>query len=790
MQLLKVAAGEAVRLVLRGRSPAVLVTLVLAPALGVVVPALSLVGRLWFGGPPYVDHPETVVRIRGLESYEDYERFRGTATTVDLAAYTVGLASIGAPPHALSIRLQCNTPNYWTLLGVRPLAGRFFSERDIRAFGADLAVVSQSLARRQFEREERALGGTIAIRGTIYSIIGVAPADFAGASWQPVDAWIPHVADYDRCSEFSRPSQTGSTSFQVDVIGRLRPSFTIASAAGEVAAAQADSRNERRISVVPIVEFGRSLVRRDGTVLWWFVGGACVALLMAWSNAVAFFSMTALSRRHEQSVRMAVGASPQQLMAPLLGEAAVAAVACMGLAWLFSRGTVLVVRSFFPLPVAQAVGSGWWTWVLLMALTLVACAASAVLPAVAVARTNLAPFLASAGRSNQRVGRMRRAALIAQVATAFALLVVAGLFWRSVASLEEAVGYNVDQMIVLTVDPLRSVYYGDADVQPLRTELRRSLSHHPDVLRAVLASYGPFDTSAHVKVFVRVDQGTKPLSTALNFVSPGYFSATGLRLLQGRDFGAWDGVGASPVVILSEDAAQKVLGMTDVVGRCVYVGASPQCAQIVGVSAATRSRIITQSVPEAFVPLDQQSLYQSPFVGRAVLLTCKDPRRSRPALATSAQATAPGVPLALDRPTELADPQTRRWRLGVAVFGLVGASTIVLALIGVHASLCLIVRRKVPEIGVRLALGASRCQIAGQVCLQAAKWIFIGWGAGTLLAVMLTHALRSILFGVDGVDPTSILAASALLWPASLLSSMLSAWSASRVEPSQCLRAE
>ncbi len=790
MRLLKAAVAETARLLLRGRSPVVLVTLVLAPALGVVVPAVSLVGWLWFGSPPYVVHPETVVSVRGLESYQDFMRFRDTAATIDLAAYSVGLASLGAPPNALSIRLQCNTPNYWALLGVRPVAGRFFSDQEIRASGTDLAVISQGLARRQFGREERALGETVAIRGTIYSIIGIAPADFAGTSWQPVDVWIPLVADYDRCSEFGRQLQLGSMSFAVDIIGRLRPSFTSASAASEITAAQTDSRRQPPVSVVPIAESGRSILRRDGTVLWWLVGGACVALLIACLNAVAFFSIATMSRRHEHAVRMVLGASPLQLVAPLLGEAAGAAIASVALAWLASRGTMLVIGSFFPLPVAHVVSSGVLPWGLLVALTLMACAASAVIPAFSLVRADLIPFLGGSCRWTERVGRMRRAAVIAQVATAFALLVVAALFWRSVVNLEQAVGYNIDQMIVLTVDPHRSVYYGDADVQALRRDLQRSLSQHPDVVSAALASHGPFDTSPHVKVFVRIDQASKPLSTTLNFVSPGYFSATGLRLLHGRDLLPSDGPGASPVVVLSEDAAKEVLGGTDVVGQCVYVGACRQCSRIVGVAAGTHSRIITRLVPEAFVPLDQQSFYQIPIVGRAILVMCKDPRRSKVVLGTVAQAAAPGVPVAIERPGELADPQTRSWRLGVAAFGLVGASTIALALIGMHASLRIVVRRRVPEIGVRMALGASRGQIAWWVSLQAARWLSIGWCAGTILAVILSRALRSMLCGIDGVDVSSFLAASGLLVPAGLFATVHSAWFAARVDPGQCLKAE
>jgi cell division protein FtsX len=375
-----------------------------------------------------------------------------------------------------------------------------------------------------------------------------------------------------------------------------------------------------------------------------------------------------------------------------------------------------------------------------------------------------------------------------QVAIAFALLLVAGLFSRSAANLRTGLGYDIENAVCVRLDPNRSAYDDDEDLQPARDLVRAQLQRHPAVVAVALAEHAPLAGGRFT--FGRAEPGGRPAHIGMHLVSPEYLQAVGGSLLKGRNLAGSDVAGSVPVALVSDTLARELWATTDAVGRCLFIGRRGECTQVVGVVRGMRQREIDKPLAAAFVPLTQRALYPSPFVGRILLVRLRHSHDGAGIVQQAVKAAAPELASEVMSLEALTDPHTRSWRLGATAFGFIGALTFALAVFGVYCSLSLLVHQRTPEIGVRVALGATRGRIFGMAIVHGLSLLTAGWALGTGLAVGLARLVQNLLFGVTGLDITTFIVGSAGLYLVGLLACGLPSYRAARLDALVAMRSE
>lgn len=727
------------------------VAFVLAPAVGLNAAALNLVATLMFWHPAHVADPSRLVEVSGVEDRDGLTRLSNWARTVDVGGYYQAKMTLGSPPESQTIRVQCVTPNYLLLLGARPHVGRFIEERD--GARAQLAVLGYGFWHTRFAAQPSALGTHLRLRDRSYTVVGVAPPGFSGVDAQLVDVFIPLD---DVCA-----TVPGFASLQVHVIGRIRTGFSQADTAAEFATFLPSTPDaQRRLRIETLRTARRGVLRRDEDLLLWLGFGALIVLVTACLNASALFSIVALRRRREIAIRHALGAGRRQIAALLTLEGlCTALLCCLGGSFAAHLCSALLFNYYPVRTTAVTFHAEAVLMTLLATLAIGACALSSAIPAFYGSRLEPVAVLKADSPGFTSGGRPRNCVLVVQVAFAFALLVVAALFERSLVNVQSAVGFEPEHVVLVTIDPYRAAGDDDSAIQDARDAVLRELKRFPWVADAALASFAPLDEAVRSYVMVQAPGAGAHLA-ALNVVSPAYCRTLGTRVLRGREFSPEDTRGGAPVAMASEELALRVWHSTNIIGECLKIQRSADCTRIVGVTQSMRSRTILSPSPELFVPVAQQSVYRLRFPGRTLLVRLNSGTRRAGDVSAAVRAAAPNVASEVVTLSALSDPYTRSWRLGATVFGLVGVLTFALGLAGVGVSLALVIRERTPEIGIRVALGATRTRVFATVWLDGMRLVTAGWLVGAILAVALTHLVRRMLFGLSSVDVATFLAAS------------------------------
>lgn len=702
---------------------------------------------------PHIAEPERVVQIEGFTSTDDAASFAGASRTMDVAHYRASMVDLDLDTAGQTIRVECGSPDYLRLLGPRPVVGRFFDSR-VQAEDPHLAVLGGGFWKRHFGGRQGVVGSSLSVRGGRYWIIGVAPVGFTGADMRPVDVWLLAVNGNAACSNLGAGAVSG-----VNVVGRLKTGYSLAHASAEVSDFETSTpqyRDHQRI--VPIADSSREALGSNSAILSWLIGGAAAVLLVSIGNAIGLYAIHAIQRRREYAIRWALGESGSRRV----GRAALETASTAGLCALVGGFTALVAHSSLSayfLPYLSPGRGGWRLWATVAILGITSTVVSGVVP-VLQPRIGSVPsdLREQPGDAGPR-GGLRPAVLIGQVGFAFSLVVVSAMFWRSILNVGDVVGYDLTHTAAITLDPHDSVHGDDREVQPLRDALFRQLGASAVVARAAKASYAPLGPFARSFMIVRAEGSRHGVATSVNAVSGEYFETLGVRLLKGRTITVADTTGSAPVVVLSEEVARHLWGTTEVVGRYACLKESG-CARVVGVCQSMRSRTITSPTLETFVPETQASLHGLRRIGRTILVSFLDRRTGIVVAETMSRTVASGTPVRVEALWDVAAPFTRSWRLGVTVFGSIGALAFVLAIGGVYSSLTLMVRQRSLEIGVRMALGASPAQVLRSVLAEGIRLVGAGWFLGTGVASVLVRLLRSLLFGLSSIDGPTFLAAS------------------------------
>jgi putative ABC transport system permease protein len=702
---------------------------------------------------------------------------------------------------------------FFATLGLHPRIGRLLSPADDRrGCGSPGVVLSDSFWQREFGGRPSALGRTINLEGHPFEIVGVTPRTFFGVEvGRGFDAALPLCAEPLVTQE--KPRIEDRQQWWLSAIGRLRPGWTVEQASAQLSTIargifestlppQYDAVDAKRylgfrLEVLSAASGVSSLRRRYESPLWLLLATSGLVLMIACANLANLIVARATVRQREMAVRLALGASRGRLIRQLLAENLLLAVAGAvfggALAQALSRGLVSFLGtqgSRWSLDLTP----DWRVLAFTTALASLTCVVFGLAPALQAARTSPGEAMKSSGRGmtagRRRLG-VRRALVISQVALSLVLLVGALLFVRTLRNLQTVdTGFARDHILVSEID-LSPLKLPVARRTSYKKELLERLRAIPGVLSAADAKIVPVSGSGWNES-VNIP-GTALLRKFANFnrVTPGYFRTLGTPLLAGRDFSDSDALSAPPVAVVTETFARKFLAGGTPVGRSLAViqqgGRPDRVYQIVGLVKDTKYADLREDfAPIVFLPAAQDD---EPDTFMHVVLRTEQPISG---LVASVKRIAADASPALVLNFRVFETTIResllRERLMATLSGFFGFLAALLATIGLYGVISYMVVRRRNEIGVRMAMGASRRDVLALILREAGTLLGIGLAIGTGLALLAGSAARTLLFGLTPSDPATIGIAVVSLAGIAAAASFLPAHRAATLDPMQALR--
>ncbi len=723
---------------------------------------------------------------------------RSFASMAALRWTNVNIATEESPEHVLAVQA---THDFWDVFGVQPALGRTFTaEEDIP--GRDgVVVLSDGLWRSRFRADSSIVGREIRLNGQPSTVLGVMPADF-----DPFDAgealWFP--------AAFTEARRQMHDEHYLMVAARLAPGVTRTAAQREMDRVarvmkerfpQENARGE-----ITVRQFSAVVVSGDVRArLLILLGAVGFVLLIACANVANLLLARGTGRLRELGVRAAIGAGQRRLVRQLLTESLVLSVlgALAGglLGWAGMRALIAAAPPGVPrLGLISVDGTTGLFGAAIAVVSAVLCGAA---PALRIVRRDLFGTLRSGGRGT--VGgsdRARDILVAAEVALAFALLAGAGLLVRTAISLaRDGPGYHPEGVLTALVT-LPPTDYGDSE-GPRRTfiELSRALKEQPDIVASALSSQVP--TGPGCCGFIGLIPEGRALAvessiqTVLRIVTPGYFGAMGIRLARGRDFDSRNVTGGNRVMVVSERFARLAWPDEDPIGRrvacCEGSDADPMWKTVIGVAADVKSRGPGREPwPEFYLPLAQAPAVSFSWIQNTLALVARsrggEMQSSARAIRNAVASVAPGVPVWDVRSMEdRVRGSFATSRFNAQLLAVLGFMGLALAIVGIYGVVAYYAKRRTHEIGLRMALGASRRNVLALVTGQGILPVLFGLVIGGALAAASTRVLRNALFGVKPGDPITFVIVAAVLLSAAVLAALVPARQATRLDPGQIL---
>ena len=804
-----------------GRSPGFTAAAVASLALGIGANTLifTFLNALFLTPLP-VAAPERLVALYSTDPQNpgflelSYPNVRDLAQRVGAfsgtAAYRNASASLEEGGEAEVVHGEIVSGGYFDVLGLRPTRGRFFlPEEDLGAEGPAVVVLSHGLWRRRFGGDPGLVGRAIRLNGRAFTVVGVAPEEFAGLALlaEPPDLWLPAALHGAVLTGAEGKGFTRRGGRQVAAVARLRPGVGIESARAELEAAARELEREHPeanqglgLAAVPLAQATihpgeRERYVRSGALLAAVVG---LLLLVAGANVANLLLARALARRREIAVRLSLGAGRGRLARQLLAEGALLGLlgGAVGLALAaVGRKVLWALRPpFFPDSLHPALDARVLGFTLAVALGTGLLFGLA--PVLQSFRLDLASALtnqagAMGARRAPAVGAGLRGALVAgQVALSLVVLAGAGLFLRSLAKAEGTdPGFERERLFVIPVD-LGGRGYEEARAQEFYRRVVERVSAVPEVRSAAVASrflLVPGGQRVSLEVEGRQPPGFAGLLIGVNRVGPGYLETAGIPLRAGRGFTAADRLGAVQVAVFNETLARWLWPEGSAVGKRFHFSGDPVPTEVVGVAADARyGDLGEEPQPYVYVPVAQN---YSPVM-MVHVRTRGDPALAVGAVRREIQALDRSLPL-LEARTIGQIRERALWapRMGAGLLSVFGLLAAALAGLGIYGVVSYSIGQRRREIGIRLAVGAGRPQVLGLVLGQALRPVAAGLAAGLAAALALARLAAGLLFGVTAADPAAFAAATLLLAAVALAAVYLPARRASGLDPVAALRA-
>jgi putative ABC transport system permease protein len=727
-------------------------------------------------------------------NFEDW-RARSKSFSSMAAMQHVNMTLTGAgEPERLPVKRI--TATLLPMLGVRLDQGRNFSGSEDIAGAEGVAILSAGHAARKFP-EQDAIGQVVQLDQKSYTVVGVLPRRFE--LFQPADVYVPFWPWAANLPD-DRGWHPG-----IFPLARLKPGVSLEQARTEMdgIARQLEkefpeSNKNTRVLVTPARDV---LVQNVRPAILMLTGAVVLVLLIACANVANLLLARAVDRQKEIAVRVALGASRFRIVRQLVVESII--LACVGATagLLLSAWGVSFLTSAAPtlLPRAQSIGIEWRVVLFALALAVVTGLIFGTVPALQAAQLDIRESLNEEGRGGSggaRQRRLRKGLVVAEVGLALVLLVSAGLLLRSFAKLTSvSPGFHPENLLVVNL-PLSPIGYADNVVRTTTVErIVKGARELPGVRDAAITTTLPM---AGAGATIHFNRAAYPpngpddyVMAGMRAVTPTYLSALGVPLVRGRMLSERDREGSPHVVVINESMARTSFPDRDAIGQRIQIGTEPApefpTMEIVGIVGDVKQSFATASKAEMFVPYGQ---YPDPvlvgmYLNAALIVrTAGEPEAIVPSLRSIIRQIDPNQPLVNVRTMEGAIAGTvAQPRFQMALLMIFGSIAAALAAVGVYGVMAYTVSQRTPEIGVRIAVGASPRQVIMMVVWEGAQLAFAGTVLGLIAAALGGGAIQSLLFEIKGLDPLTFALAPVLLGAAALLASYIPARRAARISP-------
>jgi predicted permease len=798
----------AARLFAKHRLPALAIVVTLAAALGLnasvfAVAAATVIHPFTF---PHLDRL-VVVSERSLDdpdiasgaaftspaNFLDWKR--RTSALDALAAMSLRDVELGQRAEPERLRAAGVSPELFDVLGVRPALGRSFDSETLQG-NHRRVILSNELWHRLFGGDATMIGRSIMLDGELFDVVGIAPpkVDFPFGT----ELWTPLALDRDAPGRRDERTLT--------VIGRLKEGVTIAAAqadmdivGGDLARRYPDDNGRRGIRIETLTA---GLTEEGvGAMYALMQASALFVLFIACANIANLLLALGLERQREIAVRIALGASRARVIRAMLVESVALAICAMPLAVAVCGAALRVLIFMMPPRLAAAV-PGWNSIGVdapLVAFTATLAVGSVILFGLAPALHNSRQHpdsLKEAARMTAGSGRqrLRRALIAAQVSLALPLLVAAALSWRgTIRLLHGPQGFTPEKILTAGVNlPERVFRDGDAERRFVDAVLEQAASQ-PGIRAAAIANNLPstgWNTAERIAVEGRTIDVDGPPAVDLRVVSPAFFDTMGIRVAAGRQFSVDDRAGTQPVAIVSRSMAESFWPGLDALGQHL------RNAEVPDAPSVTIVGVVDDVIQDWFWGRNMPTLYrpyaQEPVRDFAIAVRTEgDPAAATGALSAAIHAVDSTRPLLDVRTMDQIIRERMAAPLQVAtLMAVLGALALVLAAVGLYGVIAYLVSQRTHEIGLRLALGASRRDIFRLVFAQAAEVTLAGVATGAALAAISARLLEAALQGIVSLDFRFLIAAVSVVAAVAVCAAYIPARRALGIDPAIALRNE
>jgi len=735
-------------------------------------------------------------------SYPEFHDYQSASRTLgSVAAWTYGGGTVTKPGEAEYLFGRHVSSGLFSVLGVPLVAGRAFLPQEDQPGAAPVAVISYSLWQRRFGGSPQAIEQQLIFEAKSYTIVGIAPAGFR----------LDGEADiYTPLGQSTEPRMRDRGAFFIHVLGRLQSNVTLAQAQTELSviarrlAMQYPENNQGRDMVAR--PLSREVVGGVQPTLWLLLGAVSLVLLIACVNVASLLLARAVSRERELAMRMALGASRGRLVRQCLTESSVLGISGGALGVVFAVVGVHPFVSLWPgsLPRVEDIQLDWRVLLFALGVSILCSLLFGLAPALRAPARKLEHALRSGSRSLGSTRRLHSLFVVAEVALAVVLSVSAGILARTLVRLLSLdPGFNTRNVLVAHVALSPAALENSTKARAAWEDVLDRARRFPGVQSVALADVVPMrvgeDAVGYWATPVQPPPDQTPLAL-MSIVTPDYLNVMGISLRRGRFLNEQDRTGHEIAVVIDNNLAQHAFRGSDPVGKPLWLQGMPSNpARIVGVVGHVRhwglasddqSRVRDQIYVSFYQLPDPLVSFLSSVMSIAVRTSLAPLNVAEP---LRRELRGPGGDQTLydvHAMDDLASASLARQRFLLWLFGIFAGLALVLASIGIYGVLTYLTNQRVPEIGLRMALGAGTRNVIRLVLGQSFGMIVVGIGVGILGALAAGRLLQHLVDGIRPADLSAFAIMIPVLLVTALFASFIPARRASRVDPISALRQE
>lgn len=801
-----------------GRNPAFAAAAILILALGIGANSaiFSVVNAVLLRPLPYEDpsrlmqvwHVPPAKSFPGMTMFSvspaNYLDWQSQSSSFEhMAAYGFSSFTIGGKERPEAVQAATVAPDFFSLLRVHPLLGRTFSPDEDRPGQNHVVLLGYKFWRDHFASDPAIVGRNVTLDSQPYSVVGVMPDKFQFPSWAQV--WVPLA--------WTNETRAVRGNHNYLVIARLKPDVAIGQAQAELSAIS--TRLEQQYPeddkgwgaiIQPLRE---QLVGDVRPALLVLLGAVAFVLLIACANVANLVLAKTLARRKEIAIRTALGASRLAVLRQILVETVLLSVVGGALGLILARfGITLIVKVLGDrIPPFMQISLDVPVLVFTLLLSVVAGVLAGLIPSVRFTKADVNEALKqgqSRGSSDARGGGTRRLLVVSEVALSLVLLIGAGLMIRSLWELRKVQpGFDPHNVLTMTVPLPANRFPSPAGEIHFFEDALNRIRALPGIDSAGVVDTLPLNgEGGSNQPFAIEGRPVPPMSEQpevdVRVISPGYIRAMHIPILRGRDLTDADVAGRPGAVLISDSLARRFWPNEDPIGKHLTLTFLPSISrEVVGIVGDIKLDSLDQTRPGAAIYHALAQLTPPPsepwrsFGMTFTVRTASDPVNSITAVTAAIHQIGPDVPVVdvmsmNDVIAQSVSPQRFNMLLLASFAGL----ALVLAALGIYSVLSYTVRRRVREIGIRMALGASNKDVVRMVLTDGLKPILVGVILGLGAALALSRVVSSLIYGVRATDPLTFAAVALLLLLVGIFATIIPAYRATRIEPVKTLREE